>query len=60
MSEGMVIPKSYKNMTEKKFGMSYTWLIMASITVLISGFLALLIMFSHGLIRLFLLNAPKR
>lgn len=53
MSEGMVIPKSYKNTTEKKFGMSYTWLIMASGCVLISGFLALLIMFSQGLLRLF-------
>lgn len=53
MNDGMVIPKSYKNTTEKKFGMSYAWLIVASIAVLISGFVALLIMFSHGLLRLF-------
>jgi hypothetical protein len=53
MNEGLVIPKSYKNTTEKKFGMSYAWLIVASIAVLISGFVALLIMFSNGLLRFF-------
>jgi len=53
MNEGLVIPKSYKNTTEKKFGMTYAWLTVASITVLISGFMALLIMFSNGSLRLF-------
>ena len=53
MNRGMVIPKSYKNTTEKKFGMSYTWLAVASIIAVISAFIALLIMFSQGLLRLF-------
>lgn len=48
---GMVIPKSYKNATEKKFGMSYAWLTVASIIAIISTFIALLIMFSHGIIK---------
>jgi hypothetical protein len=52
-SKGMVIPKSYKNVTEKKFGMSYIWLAVASLIAVISAFMALLIMFSGGLLRLF-------
>ncbi len=46
MSEGMVIPKSYRGIIEKKFGMSYAWLMVASAFAIFSGLLALLIMFS--------------
>lgn len=52
---GMVIPKSYKNMTEKKFGMSYAWLTVACIVAVISAFLGILIMFSYGLLKFFFL-----
>ena len=54
-NEGMVIPKSYKNTTEKKFGMSYAWLMVVSVIAIISAFMALLIMFSQGLVKLFFL-----
>lgn len=55
-TKGMVIPKSYKNITEKKFGMTYTWLIVASITAIISGFIGMLILLSSGFIRLFFIS----
>jgi hypothetical protein len=46
MNESMVIPKSYRGIIEKKFGMSYTWLTVASIFAIFSAFFAILIMFS--------------
>lgn len=55
MSEGMgmVIPKSYKQTNEKRFGRSYTWLIVASIYAVISGVMVLFIMFSGFFLKLF-------
>ncbi len=55
MSEGMgmVIPKSYRQTNEKKFGRSYIWLTVASIFAIISGVIALFIIFSGFLLKLF-------
>ncbi len=53
---GMVIPKSYKQTNEKRFGRSYTWIIVASIFAVISGVLALFIMFSGLFLKLFFIT----
>jgi len=52
-NEGMVIPKSYKNINEKKFGMSYAWLTMVCVIAIMSAFMGILIMFSQGLLKFF-------